>query len=46
MKISIVIDWQIIVDAKLAHKVYLLSRELKILIDEKFDKMHAQGKLK
>ncbi len=46
IKISIVIDWQITIDAKLTHKVYSLSRESKILINKKFDKMHAQGKLK
>jgi len=46
IKISIIIDWQIIVNAKLTHKVYLLSRESKILINKKFDKKYAQSKLK
>ncbi len=46
IKISIIINWQIIVNVKLAHKVYLLSRKLKILINKKFDKIYTQDKLK
>ena len=45
IKVLIVTSWQTTVDAKLAHKMYSLSQEFKNLIDQKFDKMHAQDRL-
>ncbi len=42
----IVINKQIIVNAKLVHKIYLLNQKLKILINKKFDKIYIQNKLK
>lgn len=44
MEVPLTTDWQSS-DAKLGHKVYPQGPDAKRLIDEKFDKMHEQGKL-
>lgn len=44
LQVPISTDWQAS-SAKLGNKVYPLTAEARKLVDEKFDKMHAQGKM-
>lgn len=44
LQVPITTDWQSS-SAKLGNKVYPLTPEARALVDEKFDKMHAQGKM-
>ena len=44
LQVPITTDWQSS-SAKLGNKVYPLTPEGRKLVDEKFDKMHAQGKM-
>ena len=44
LTVPVTTDWQS-TGAKLGNKVYPLSSDARALIDEKFDKMHTQGKM-
>ena len=44
LTVPVTTDWQSS-NAKLGNKVYPLSSDARALVDEKFDKMHTQGKM-